>query len=329
MMNSTTERDTVKEAEEILGLYFPVLDHGFISLVDYMGSDQAIEQAARVSYGHGTRSRTKTRGLLRYLMRHRHTTPFEMVELKFHAAMPMFVARQWVRHRTANLNEYSGRYSLMPMLFYTPEKEHFAPQSKSNRQGREEGAFSEPAWSSAKGRWAAGREFAQETYEALTAQDVARELARIDLPLSTYTQWYWKIDLHNLFHFLSLRCDEHAQFEIRQYANVMAGMVKRVCPLAFEAWVDYDFHGAHLSRAERELLSALVQHEKTDADGELVGTGFRHDWNDYDLSSREIDEFLDKTWVPMPEDFDLDLDEAKPPRYFEEQMAEAVPEVDQ
>ena len=199
-----TKRPTNAAAEEILGGYFPVLDHGFVALVDYMGTDDDVERAARVSYGYGTRKVSRTRGLVRYLRRHLHTTPSEMVELKFHCAMPMFVARQWIRHRTASVNEYSARYSLLPLLFYKPEAENFALQSRSNRQGRGERAKAE-VYSSAVERWERVRSEASGGYQWLIEEEVAREIARIDLPLSTYTQWYWKIDLHNLLHFLTLR----------------------------------------------------------------------------------------------------------------------------
>jgi len=258
-----TKRTVVPDAEEILGGYFPVLDHGFVSLIDYMGSDESIEQAARVSYGFGTRKTSLTRGLIRYLRRHRHTTPSEMVELKFHCAMPMFVARQWIRHRTVSVNEYSGRYSLMPLLFYTPDYEDFAVQSASNRQGREGEPATRSVYDEAVVRWESVRASASDAYTWLVAEDVARELARIDLPLSTYTQWYWKIDLHNLFHFLSLRADPHAQWEIQEYAKVIAGMMKRVAPLSYEAWLDYEFCGEHLSHGELEVLRQLLV-----ADGE-------------------------------------------------------------
>ena len=263
MRRMETKRSTVPTAEEILGLYYPVLDHGFVALVDYMGSDDAVEQAARVSYGAGTRKVSQTRGLVRYLRRHRHTTPSEMVELKFHCAMPMFVARQWIRHRTASVNELSARYSLMPLLFYTPGREHFALQSRSNKQGREGGAPAE-VYREAVERWERLRASAGDAYAWMLEEDVAREIARIDLPISTYTQWYWKIDLHNLLHFLSLRVDPRAQWEIQEFARAIAGMVKRVAPLSYEAWVDYDLESRPLTRAERDVLSRLVE---ADEDG--------------------------------------------------------------
>ena len=184
-----TARPTAPRAEEILGKYFPVLDHGFVALVDYMGTDECIERAARVSYGYGTRKQSQTRGLLRYLRRHKHTTPSEMVELKFHCCMPMFVARQWIRHRTANVNEYSGRYSLMPMLFYMPSEDQLQTQSRENNQGRSGNPVSAEIYAEAKGRWTEIRRLSASAYEWMTQEDLARELSRIDLPLSTYTQW--------------------------------------------------------------------------------------------------------------------------------------------
>jgi thymidylate synthase (FAD) len=324
--NQTT-RTTSDAAEEILGGYFPVLDHGFVSLIDYMGNDQAVERAARVSYGAGTRKKTKTRGLIRYLRRHRHTTPSEMVEFKFHCGMPLFVARQWVRHRTANLNEYSGRYSLMPLLYYTPDKHHFSPQSKTNRQGRDDETVSDRMYENAVQAWHEARERTSEIYEALAAADVARELSRIDLPLSTYTYWIWKIDLHNLMRFLSLRCDEHAQWEIRQYANVMAGMVKRVAPLSFEAWMDYEFRGCHMSLQEREVLFRLLTPKEDEVRGHCRSVTDSDMKDRHNMSNREVQELKEKLEVGTAPNFDLDLGDMKNPEYFEEKMQEAVPEV--
>ena len=322
-----TKRPTSPRAEEILGGYFPVLDHGFVSLVDYMGTDEDIERAARVSYGYGTRKRSATRGLIRYLRRHRHTTPSEMVEFKFHCAMPMFVARQWIRHRTASVNEYSGRYSLMPLLFYAPDAEDFALQSESNKQGRREGAAAQALWERADQRWARGRKEAAETYEWLLGEDVARELARIDLPLSTYTQWYWKIDLHNLLHFLTLRVDPHAQWEIRAYAEVMAGMVQRVAPLSYEAWVDYDLLGSPMSRGELEALARLLQPDDGGGVGARAGaeTVGPETLAEMGLSPREIREFQAKLDPPPRPDFVLDLADMRPAEEVAARMAEAVP----
>ncbi len=321
-----TKRPTIPAAEEILGGYFPVLDHGFVSLVDYMGSDEDVERAARVSYGYGTRKRSATRGLVRYLRRHRHTTPSEMVEFKFHCAMPMFIARQWVRHRTASVNEYSGRYSLMPLLFYRPEAEQFSLQSRANRQGRGDGA-PRSVWEQAMERWEGVRSQSADTYEWLLSEDVARELSRIDLPLSTYTQWYWKIDLHNLLHFLSLRCDDHAQWEIREYAGVMAGMVKRVAPLSYEAWVDYDLCGAAMSHGELSALAMLLEPRAEDAvearpgRGPLDGTALAA----LGLSKREIVEFREKIRPRERPDFELDLERMRSAESVSAEMERAVP----
>lgn len=323
-----TKRPTNPAAEEILGQYFPVLDHGFVSLVDYMGTDDSIERAARVSYGYGTRRASQTRGLIRYLRRHRHTTPSEMVELKFHCAMPMFVARQWIRHRTANVNEYSGRYSLMPLLFYTPPPDDFALQSSQNNQGRSAEAAGSALYSEATSRWERMRAEAAGTYGWLVAEDVAREIARIELPLSTYTQWYWKIDLHNLLHFLTLRVDPHAQLEIRAFAEVMAGMVKRVAPLSYEAWIDYDVAGGHFSRGELTALRSLLE---PGADSVQTREGASLDLDGlaaHGLSAREARELLAKLRDRAIPDYELDISRMRPPEEIEARMSAAVPKVD-
>ena len=354
---ASTKRPTTPAAEEILGGYFPVLDHGFVALVDYMGSDEAVERAARVSYGYGTRQVSRTRGLLRYLRRHLHTTPSEMVEFKFHCAMPIFVARQWIRHRTASVNEYSGRYSLMPLLFYRPAETHFALQDATNKQGRAARqpplpGFDQPGltpgselYQGAMDRWNAACERVCADYGWLVEEDVARELARIDLPLSTYTQWYWKIDLHNLLHFLTLRVDPHAQWEIQEYGRVIAGMVKRVAPLSYEAWIDYQVAGERLSRGEIEALSRLVRVEE---DGDGVGVRRREDRRDADpgadednrirlsdadlaglgLSPREIREFKTKLQPRPVAEFALDLNTMRDAKEMEAKMTAAVPDVD-
>ena len=323
-----TRRPTSPEAEEILGGYFPVLDHGFVALVDYMGGDEDVERAARVSYGYGTRKVSQTRGLIRYLRRHRHSTPSEMVELKFHVCMPIFVARQWIRHRTANVNEYSGRYSLMPLLFYTPAASDFALQSQDNKQGRNSEASDAALYREAVGRWEAVREQAGTDYRWMVGQDVARELARIDLPLSTYTQWYWKIDLHNLFHFLSLRTDPHAQYEIRAFAEIMAGMMKKVAPLSYEAWLDYEYAAAPFSRAELEVLRALVQVEVADDGPTLVSGSASLDagaLRDRGLSKREVSELAEKLTPRDVPDFELDLSSMRSADEMSQLMQEAVP----
>ena len=540
-----TKRPTTPEAEEILGLYYPVLDHGFVSLVDYMGSDESVEHAARVSYGYGTRKRSQTRGLIRYLRRHLHTTPSEMVEFKFHCAMPMFVARQWIRHRTAclaagtelwfdlpggmrrrenqlyklkiedlydrfqptengsrpdkqrnphfrrdrvrmmnlrqanedtlriqhtrvvdvyrngakpvfrmtlsdgkqieatadhrflfadgwstlgqaadlrliggravwhaddlyvhangvvceaparhgdqrwsseqaqeleqpikeiaedrevayrthlvgvvgfeyvgeretydvevegpyhnfvangvvthnSVNEYSGRYSLMPLLFYSPEHRHFSLQSASNNQGREAEPAQRQLYEDAVQRWEAVRTSAADAYTWMVEEDVARELARIDLPLSTYTQWYWKIDLHNLLHFLTLRVDDHAQWEIQEFGRVMAGMLKRVAPMSYEAWIDYQVCGAKLGRAELEALAMLL--EPTE-DGGLAHRSGRDsvtsdELKGLGLAPREARELAAKLDPKEPPDFELDLSSFRTAEAVAKEMHEAVP----
>ena len=540
-----TKRPTTPEAEEILGLYYPVLDHGFVSLVDYMGSDESVEHAARVSYGYGTRKRSQTRGLIRYLRRHLHTTPSEMVEFKFHCAMPMFVARQWIRHRTAclaagtelwfdlpggmrrrgnqlyklkikdlydrfqptenrsrpdkqrnphfrrdrvrmmnlrqanedtyriqhtrvvdvyrngvkpvfrmtladgkqieatadhrflfedgwstlrqaadlrlvaeravwnaddlyvhangvvceaparhgdqrwskeqaqeleqpmtaiaedrevsyrthlvgvvgfeyvgeretydvevegpyhnfvangvvthnSVNEYSGRYSLMPLLFYSPQHRHFSLQSASNNQGREAEPAQRQLYEDAVRRWEAVRTSAADAYTWMVEEDVARELARIDLPLSTYTQWYWKIDLHNLLHFLTLRVDDHAQWEIQEFGRVMAGMLKRVAPMSYEAWIDYQVCGAKLGRAELEALALLLE---PTADGGLTHTSGRDsvtsdELKGLGLAPREARELAAKLQTKEPPEFDLDLSRFRTAEEVAMEMHEAVP----
>jgi len=321
-----TKRPTNPAAEEILGGYFPVLDHGFVSLIDYMGGDESIERAARVSYGAGTRKVSQTRGLIRYLRRHHHTTPSEMVELKFHCAMPMFVARQWIRHRTASVNEYSGRYSLMPLLFYRPELENFARQSEGNMQGREGEAAPVALFEEAVARWEESRKRTSGDYEWLVGEDVARELARIDLPLSTYTQWYWKVDLHNLFHFLTLRAAPNAQWEIQEFARVMAGMLKRVAPLSYEAWLDYNFAAEPLSRGEIQALSGLLEPGES---GIRVRSGAGEvsadEMEEQGLSPREIRELRGKLQPKPAPDFELDLSRMRTAEEMEEEMYQAVP----
>ncbi|MEZ4226011.1 MAG: FAD-dependent thymidylate synthase [Polyangiaceae bacterium] len=321
---SGSKRPTSPGAEEILGAYFPVLDHGFVALVDYMGTDECIERAARVSYGYGTRKASLTRGLLRYLRRHLHTTPSEMVELKFHCCMPMFVARQWIRHRTANVNEYSGRYSLMPLLFYTPEPDQLQTQSRKNNQGRSGDPVAESDYAEAVARWNHIREASAGAYEWMTSHDFARELARIDLPLSTYTQWYWKIDLHNLMHFLKLRVDRHAQWEIQEYGRLMAAMLRRVAPLSYEAWIDYDVCGARMSRMELDALRQLV----ASSEGGLRGNGETLSAEALErggLSKREVAELLDKLDASEVPSFELDLSQAKSGEHFADKCNAAVP----
>ena len=235
-------------------------EHGFIALVDCMPrlapagqtADSAIVQAARVSYGQGTKKVSEDRGLIRYLMRHHHTTPFEMVEFKFHIAMPVFIARQWIRHRTANVNEYSGRYSVMPDRFYRPTVDNVRRQSQANRQGGEEQIDASTAERFLA--YLARAEAMYGEYETLTAAGVSRELARCGLPLSVYTEWYWKCDLHNILHFLALRMDSHAQQEIRDYAFAMYRLIEPIVPITMEAFRDYRLNAVTLSGLEVEAL---------------------------------------------------------------------------
>jgi thymidylate synthase (FAD) len=273
---ASTRRPTVPALEEELFRLHPVLDHGFVRVVDYMGDDGAIVQAARVSYGAGTRTVNDDRGLIRYLMRHRHSTPFEMCELKLHVKLPIFIARQWIRHRMANVNEYSARYSILDREFYLPAPELLAVQSVSNRQGRGDALSTEQS-DAVLALLRRDAMTTYDTYEHLLNDDgtgapvdpalpqVARELARMNLTLNTYTQWYWKCDLHNLLHFLSLRMDAHAQIEIRLYAEVIGEMVKRWVPLAWEAFLDYRFGAAWMSAQELEILRGVVAGASVDA----------------------------------------------------------------
>jgi len=270
-----TRRATVPALEEILYEPLPVLDHGFVRVVDYMGDDGAIVQAARVSYGRGTRRVSEDRGLINYLMRHRHTTPFEMCEIKYHVKLPIFVARQWIRHRTANVNEYSARYSILDNEFYIPAPEHLATQATVNRQGR--GAVIEGA--AAQRVLDLLRTDAERAYagyaELLNEDDsgaprdpswpgLARELARMNLSLNFYTQWYWKTDLHNLMHFLSLRADPHAQYEIRAYAEAMLGTLQRWVPLAHAAFLEYRMNAALISATGLAIIRRMLAGEAVD-----------------------------------------------------------------
>jgi len=242
----------------------PVLDHGFIRVVDYMGDDAAIVQAARVSYGQGTKTARDDEGLIRYLMRHWHSTPFEMCELKLHVKLPVFVARQWIRHRTANVNEYSARYSILDREFYTPAPDHLAAQSTANNQGRGETlAPDEAARVLDLLRDDAARSY--DHYEAMLSTDgqlgLARELARMTLPMSIYTQWYWKVDLHNLFHFLRLRADAHAQYEIRAYADAICDVVRDWVPHAWDAFEDYRLNAVQFSGKGMAVLRRMLTGE--------------------------------------------------------------------
>lgn len=303
-----TKRATSPQAEDLLDAYFPVLDYGFVALKDYMGVDESVAEAARTSYQQGTVKRGNDRDLIRYLDRHEHGTPFEFAVLKFHCQMPIFVARQWIRHRIAGYNEMSGRYSLMPLMFYTPEKEHFASQSKTNKQGREESEAG--GYEDHVARWESLRLELSRHYQDMTDEEIARELARIDLPLSTYTNWYWVINTRSLFNFLSLRCDPHAQWEIRVYANVIAGMLKYAYPTLFQAWYDYEFASVKFSRLDCLLMDHFFRTGMKPTVELALGIG---------MSKREWEEYQEKTrFSPKEVDFTLDLDRALPGEHFEE-----------
>jgi thymidylate synthase (FAD) len=293
-----TRRATVPALEEILYRPIPVLDHGFVRVIDYLGDDGAIVQAARVSYGKGTKSVSSDRGLIRYLMRHRHTTPFEMCEIKLHVKLPIFVARQWIRHRTANVNEYSARYSILDHEFYLPAPEHLAPQSAANRQGRA-GEIPEAEKQTVRDEIAELSDRAYRLYEALLNETLggevvddrrsglARELARMVLPTNYYTQWYWKVDLHNLFHFLSLRADAHAQYEIRAYAEAICTVVEKWVPAAWGAFEDYRLDAESFSGPALGVLRSLLDPSRLEDEAYLEGLR-----EESGLSAREFREFL-------------------------------------
>jgi thymidylate synthase (FAD) len=284
---SETGRPTVDALEKLLHKPLPVLDHGFVRVVDYMGDDAAVVQAARVSYGRGTRKVSEDRGLIRYLMRHWHTTPFEMCEIKLHVKLPIFVARQWIRHRTANVNEYSARYSILDREFYIPDHEQIAPQSQSNKQGRSEATSREQA-EAVRALLRDDSDRAYTHYQwMLNEQDgaeheperpgVARELARIGLGLNTYTQWYWKVDLHNLFHFLRLRADPHSQYEIRVYADLILDIVRQWVPMSHEAFLEYQMGAFSLSASALEVVRRALAGE--DVGQEQSGLS-RREWDE-------------------------------------------------
>lgn len=276
-----TLRATVPAMEDRLYTLHPVLDHGFVRVVDYMGDDSAIVQAARVSYGAGTKKARDDSGLIRYLMRHWHSTPFEMCELKLHVKLPVFVARQWIRHRTANVNEYSARYSILDREFYIPQPDQLAAQSTSNNQGRGavlEGEEADRVLEILK----TDSNRAYDHYEAMLGQDgqqgLARELARMNLPANIYTQWYWKVDLHNLFHFLRLRADPHAQYEIRVYADLICEIVKDWVPAAYAAFEDYRLGGAHLSAKGLDCVRKMVRGETVTQETSGMSAG---EWREF------------------------------------------------
>ena len=285
-----TKRVTAPELEEILYEALPILDHGFIRVIDYMGNDNSIVQAARVSYGKGTKKVNTDSGLIKYLMRHWHSTPFEMCEIKYHVKLPIFIARQWIRHRTANVNEYSARYSILDKEFYLPSKENLAAQSTNNRQGRGNvisGGQAEEVLSllkdDAERTYKNYEEMLNERYDGSVINEnktgLARELARMNLTLNTYTQWYWKTDLLNLMNFLRLRADHHAQYEIRAYADVMLNTLKRWVPITYDAFMDYRVGGTEISSKGKDVLKKLIRGEKISIE-------------ETDLSKREWNELM-------------------------------------
>ncbi len=272
-----TRRVVSPGIEKVLYKPIPVLDHGFVRVIDYMGDDSAIVQAARVSYGKGTKQTNQDRGLIQYLMRHRHTTPFEMCDIKFHIKLPIFIARQWIRHRTASVNEYSARYSIMGNEFYIPKPEQMAMQSKINKQGRDNILSPEQSVKVLELLTQDAQQCYNHYQEMLNEDDqgnivnednpsLARELARMNLNLNFYTEWYWKINLHNLFHFLSLRADHHAQYEIRVYAEAMLDIVKEWVPFAYEAFMEYKVNATSFSGNGVKAIKAMLKGEKVTAE---------------------------------------------------------------
>jgi len=287
-----TKRVTAPELEAILYDVIPILDHGFVRVIDYMGNDSSIVQSARVSYGKGTKKVSTDSGLIKYLMRHWHSTPFEMCEIKYHVKLPIFIARQWIRHRTANVNEYSARYSILDKEFYLPEPKHLAAQSKSNRQGREnilEGDKAKKVLDLLKG----DAEQTYNNYETMlnerydgtvideNAVGLARELARMNLTLNTYTQWYWKTDLLNLMNFLRLRADHHAQYEIRAYADAMLETVKKWVPITYEAFMDYRVGGTEISAKGKIIIKKLINKEEIKFEESGLS---KREWNELMIS---------------------------------------------
>ncbi len=295
-----TKRVTVAELENILYEAIPILDHGFIRVIDYMGDDTSIVQAARVSYGKGTKKVSTDAGLIKYLMRHWHSTPFEMCEIKYHVKLPIFIARQWIRHRTANVNEYSARYSILDKEFYLPAVENLAAQSQSNRQGRGDVLSGDQAKKvldllkkDAEQTYDNYETMLNERYDGSIIDEkqvgLARELARMNLTLNTYTQWYWKTDLLNLMNFLRLRADHHAQFEIRAYADAMLDTVKRWVPITYEAFLDYRVGGTEVSSNGKEIIKKLISGEKINLEKSGLS---KREWNElmtaFDLKDKLI-----------------------------------------
>ena len=297
---SKTKRVTAPQLENILFEAIPVLDHGFVRVIDYMGDDTSIVQAARVSYGKGTKQVSTDSGLIKYLMRHWHSTPFEMCEIKYHIKLPIFIARQWIRHRTANVNEYSARYSILDKEFYLPNQENLAAQSKNNRQGRGEILTGDQAKevlnllkNDAERTYDNYETMLNERYDGSVIDDkksgLARELARMNLTLNTYTQWYWKTDLLNLMNFLRLRADSHAQYEIRAYADVMLDTLKKWVPITYEAFMDYRVGGTEVSSKGKLVLKDLISGKNVDIEGSGLS---KREWNElmnaFDLKEKIV-----------------------------------------
>ena len=295
-----TKRVTAPELEKILYEAIPILDHGFIRVVDYMGDATSIVQAARVSYGKGTKKVSTDSGLIKYLMRHWHSTPFEMCEIKYHVKLPIFIARQWIRHRTANVNEYSARYSILDKEFYLPATKNLAAQSQSNRQGRGDIIEGDQAKkvldllkSDAERTYGNYEEMLNERYDGTVIDEnkvgLARELARMNLTLNTYTQWYWKTDLLNLMNFLRLRADSHAQYEIRAYADAMLDTVKKWVPITYDAFMDYRVGGTEVSAKGKIVIEKFIRGKKV----ELEESGLsKREWNElmeaFDLKDKKV-----------------------------------------
>ena len=297
---NTTKRVTSLELEKILYEVIPVLDHGFVRVVDYMGDDSSIVQSARVSYGKGTKKVSTDEGLIKYLMRHWHSTPFEMCEIKYHVKLPIFIARQWIRHRTANVNEYSARYSILDKEFYIPAKDQLSAQSTSNRQGRGDLITGDQAdevlkilKEDATRTYDNYEKMLNERYDGTTIDEnksgLARELARMNLTLNTYTQWYWKTDLLNLMNFLRLRADSHAQYEIRVYADIMLNTLKKWVPTTYDAFMDYRVGGTEVSAKGKIIIQKLIKGEKIDLESSGLS---KREWNElmtaFDLKDKLI-----------------------------------------
>ena len=298
---SITKRVTAPHLENILFEAIPVLDHGFVRVIDYMGDDTSIVQAARVSYGKGTKQVSTDSGLIKYLMRHWHSTPFEMCEIKYHIKLPIFIARQWIRHRTANVNEYSARYSILDKEFYLPNQENLAAQSKNNRQGRGEVLTGDQAKevlnllkNDAERTYDNYESMLNERYDGSVIDEkksgLARELARMNLTLNTYTQWYWKTDLLNLMNFLRLRADSHAQFEIRAYADVMLDTLKKWVPITFEAFMDYRVGGTEVSSKGKKVLKDLISGKNINIESSGLS---KREWNEL-MNAFDLDEKIVK-----------------------------------